>query len=552
MKKLYRRILLPSLALIVLVSGSAFLSKTDYFEINKQLEIFTDLYREINLFYVDEQEPSELMDKAIVSMLSSLDPYTNYIPENYVEDYRAQNMGQYAGIGASIRPKDDYPVISTLNQNMAADKAGLMIGDLILQVAELDVKDMNMDDVSRLLKGAPGTQVDLLIQRGNKKLSKRLVRGEVRVKSVPHATELAPGIGYIYLNQFSERASAEVRQAYEELNPDGHLKGLILDLRGNPGGLLAEAVNVSNLFIDKGQEVVRTKGKTKEADSRYLTQGNPLDRDIPLVILINGSSASASEIVAGVMQDLDRGVVIGQRSFGKGLVQQTKPISYGAQIKLTIAKYYTPSGRCIQAIDYAERDEFGEVKSIPDSLRNSFATRNGREVKDGGGIDPDVAVEEEEIPRVLYSLMQEDLIFDYANRLQRQAPQDSIDPKSYLFSNEAYKGFMRFVESSSFTYETYTDRVIEELKRTAEREQFDEMAEEVKALEVAFNKMKNDDLQQHEELISRWLGSEMALRYGFEQGRVVYDLRFDPVSQKAIELLQNQNAYTTILRPEEG
>ena len=522
-------------------------SRTDYFEINKQLEIFTDLYREINLYYVDEQAPSELMDKAIVSMLASLDPYTNYIPESYVEDYRAQNTGQYAGVGASIRKKGAYPVISSLHQNMAADKAGLMVGDELLKVAELDLKGMSVDDVSRLLKGAPGTKVEIELQRGDKRLRKMVVREEVRVPGVPYSAEIAPGIGYIYLSQFNERASIEVRQAYESLNPDGHLTGLILDLRGNPGGLLGEAVNVSNLFIDKGQEVVRTKGKVKEADARYLPQFNPLNREIPLVVLINGNSASASEIVAGVMQDLDRGVILGQRSFGKGLVQQTKPVSYGAQLKLTIAKYYTPSGRCIQAIDYAERDASGAVKAIPDSLRNSFTTRNGRLVKDGAGIDPDEVVREEELPRVLFSLLQEDLVFDFANQLQRNAPEDSINPAVYTFPENAFKAFQQFVQAKGFTYETYTDELLKQIENSAKEERFADLLPELEKLKKAFTQIKGDDIQEHQDLVKQWLGSEMAMRYAYERGRVIYDLRYDPVSQRAIEILNNQDVYQAIL-----
>ena len=547
MKKSSGLIRLTITALGLLGISGIPISKTDYFEINKQLEIFTDLYREINLYYVDEQAPSELMDKAIVSMLASLDPYTNYIPESYVEDYRAQNTGQYAGVGASIRKKGAYPVISSLHQNMAADKAGLMVGDELLKVAELDLKGMSVDDVSRLLKGAPGTKVEIELQRGDKRLRKMVVREEVRVPGVPYSAEIAPGIGYIYLSQFNERASIEVRQAYESLNPDGHLTGLILDLRGNPGGLLGEAVNVSNLFIDKGQEVVRTKGKVKEADARYLTQFNPLNREIPLVVLINGNSASASEIVAGVMQDLDRGVILGQRSFGKGLVQQTKPVSYGAQLKLTIAKYYTPSGRCIQAIDYAERDASGAVKAIPDSLRNSFTTRNGRLVKDGAGIDPDEVVREEELPRVLFSLLQEDLVFDFANQLQRNAPEDSINPAVYTFPENAFKAFQQFVQAKGFTYETYTDELLKQIENSAKEERFADLLPELEKLKKAFTQIKEDDIQEHQDLVKQWLGSEMAMRYAYERGRVIYDLRYDPVSQRAIEILNNQDVYQAIL-----
>ena len=522
-------------------------SGPDYFELNKQLEIFADIYREVHQNYVDEPASSELMEKAIDGMLSSLDPYTSYIPEYRVEDYRAQNAGLYAGIGAGIRSKDSLPAIAWLYEGSAADSAGLLVGDCFEKVEGLDAKGMPIEEVQQLLKGAPGSRISLSIRRGDERFEKQFERVQVNVPSVPHYTEIAPGIGYILLTQFTDRASSEVQQAYQRLKKNGDLKGLILDLRGNPGGLLGEAVNVSNLFLDKGQEVVRTRGKARQARMQYSTQRNPMDREIPLAVLIDGNSASASEIVAGVMQDLDRGIIIGTRSFGKGLVQQTAPISYGAQVKITIAKYHTPSGRCIQSVNYSQKDAFGEPTQVADSLRNSFRTKNGRAVKDGGGIDPDVEVDQENIPVLIESLLEEDILFDFANAQQRTRPDQLIEPDTYLPSDKDLEVFRSYMDDSPFQFLTRTDIVIERLEEMAEREDFGKFKTDIEQLKAQFDLKKGEEFERHKEQIRQELGSQIAMRYGYDRGQVIFNLRFDPVSQRAIELLNDQGAYNALL-----
>jgi carboxyl-terminal processing protease len=533
-----------------LIGFTAFIlsgSGPDYFELNKQLEIFADIYREVHQNYVDEPASSELMEKAINGMLTSLDPYTSYIPEYRVEDYRAQNAGQYAGIGAGIRSKDSLPAIAWLYEGSAADSAGLMVGDCFEKVEGIDAKGMPIEEVQQLLKGAPGSRISLSIRRGDERFEKQFERVQVNVPSVPHYTEIAPGIGYILLTQFTDRASSEVQQAYQRLKKNGDLKGLILDLRGNPGGLLGEAVNVSNLFLDKGQEVVRTRGKARQARMQYSTQRNPMDREIPLAVLIDGNSASASEIVAGVMQDLDRGIIIGTRSFGKGLVQQTAPISYGAQVKITIAKYHTPSGRCIQSVNYSQKDAFGEPTQVADSLRNSFRTKNGRAVKDGGGIDPDVEVDQENIPVLIESLLEEDILFDFANAQQRTRPDQLIEPDTYLPSDKDLEVFRSYMDDSPFQFLTRTDIVIERLEEMAEREEFGEFKTDIEQLKAQFDLKKGEEFERHKEQIRQELGSQIAMRYGYDRGQVIFNLRFDPVSQRAIELLNDQGAYNALL-----
>ena len=533
-----------------LIGFTAFLlsgSGPDYFELNKQLEIFADIYREVHQNYVDEPASAELMEKAIDGMLSSLDPYTSYIPEYRVEDYRAQNAGQYAGIGAGIRSKDSLPAIAWLYEGSAADSAGLMVGDCFEKVEGIDAKGMPIEEVKQLLKGAPGSRISLAIRRGDERFEKQFERVQVTVPSVPHYTEIAPGIGYILLTQFTDRASSEVQQAYQFLNKNGSLKGLILDLRGNPGGLLGEAVNVSNLFLDKGQEVVRTRGKARQARMQYSTQRNPMDREIPLAVLIDGNSASASEIVAGVMQDLDRGIIIGTRSFGKGLVQQTAPISYGAQVKITIAKYHTPSGRCIQSVNYSQKDAFGEPTQVADSLRNSFRTKNGRAVKDGGGIDPDVEVDQETISVLIASLLEEDILFDFANAQQRARPDQLIKPDTYLPSDKELESFRSYMNDLPFQFLTRTDIVIERLEKMVEREDFSHFKIDIDKLKVQFDIKKRGEFDRHKEQIRQELGSQIAMRYGHDRGQVIFNLRFDPVSQKAIELLNDQDAYNVLL-----
>ena len=368
----------------------------NFFEISKNLDIFSSLYKELNIFYVDETDPGQLMKTAIDAMLESLDPYTTYIPESEKEDFEFMTTGQYGGIGAVITKDGDWVYVSEPYENFPADKAGLIAGDKFLEIEGKSVKGKSTEDVSKVLKGQPNTSVKVLIERSglSKPFEVEIIREEIKLNSVPYYGMIEDSIGYIKTRSFTRNISKEVLEAYKDLNNNGQLKGLVLDLRNNPGGLLNEAINMANLFIDKGQEIVFTKGKVKDWDKSYKARNEALDTIIPIVVLINRSSASASEIVSGAIQDLDRGVVLGQRSFGKGLVQQTKKLSYNAQLKLTTAKYYIPSGRCIQALDYSNRDEDGSVGEIADSLRTEFKTLvHQRSVFDGGGITPDIEIE---------------------------------------------------------------------------------------------------------------------------------------------------------------
>ncbi|MEQ9261843.1 MAG: S41 family peptidase [Owenweeksia sp.] len=519
----------------------------DYFEISKQLDIFTNVFKEVNLYYVDETEPGELMDEAIISMLSSLDPYTNYIPEEMVEDYKIQTTGNYGGIGAGIRSRDGEMIITMPYEGFAADKAGLMAGDIIISVDEKSVVGKNTEDVSKILKGAPGTKFTITISRGGEKITKEIEREEVQVKSVPYSGMLGSGIGYISLNNFTDKATTEVREAFTELRKGNELKGLVLDLRGNPGGLLSEAVNITNLFIDKGKEVVKTKGKMEEWEKTYRTLNKPMDTEIPLVVLINRGSASASEIVSGTLQDYDRAVIIGQRSFGKGLVQQTRKLSYGAQLKVTIAKYYTPSGRCIQAINYAQRAEDGSVSKLPDSLRTRFETTNGRSVFDGGGIDPDLTVDDSEVSNAIIALYQKMLLFDYATEYRKTHP--SIKPAvDFELSDEEYQAFLSWLDQKDFEYQTKTEQKLKELKEFAEKENYlADLETEINTLMVKYTKEENQDLKAYEKEIRILLEEEIVSRYYYERGRIQNAIVHDEDVMEALKVLNDAPEYTNIL-----
>ena len=453
------------ISVVVLISSFSFTDS--YFEIAKNLDIFTTVYRELNNYYVDETDPGKLMKTAIDKMLKSLDPYTNYIPESEIEDFQFMTTGQYGGIGAVITKREDYVFISEPYEGFPAQKAGLIAGDKILEINGESAKGKNTEDVSKALKGQPNTEVQLLIERPylDDPFSVSFKRQKISVKSVPFYSYLNEEIGYIKLRSFTRNCSNDIKNAFLDLKKQGDLKGLILDLRSNPGGLLNESVNIVNLFVDKGQEVVSTKGKIKSWDKVYKASKSPTDLEIPIVVLINQSSASASEIVAGAIQDLDRGIVIGQRSFGKGLVQQTKKLSYNSQLKLTVAKYYIPSGRCIQALDYSNRNEDGSVGKVPDSLMTAFKTKNGRTVYDGGGINPDIEIDQDDISNLIVSLIQERLFFDYATYYKHQNP--SLD-SLFIMDDSGFNSFVDFLGDKSYDYKTETEKAFEALKNISE------------------------------------------------------------------------------------
>ncbi len=535
-------------ALFTVLGVSLLSFRSDNFEINKQLEIFTDVYREIHQNYVDPVSSSKLMETALSSMLATLDPYTNYIPESAVEDFRAENTGQYGGIGASLSPRERRMVVSSIHQGAAADLAGLRIGDIIVEVNGSSIEGLSLDAVFRLIKGSPGTPVDLTYERLGKRSKLSLKRSEVRSYNVVYSGYISEGVGYIYLANFMNKASDEIKAAYYELLKQGPLKALVLDLRGNPGGLLEEAVRTCNLFLPQGQEVVRTKGRNRAAEDVYTTSAAPIDVNIPLAVLVNSSSASASEIVAGTFQDLDRAVVIGQRSFGKGLVQQSKPMSYGSQIKLTIAKYYTPSGRCIQALNYAERAEDGSVRSVADSLRNSFKTRAGRTVFDGGGIDPDIALKPEQGSALLSGLEEQWLVFDFSNSKYDQKPAN-FDPTHFEVDERMYGEFVRYAKQKGYSYTSYSEEIAQRLDTTTQMEGYESLASKIAELKSELIRLKANDLERQKDRLAPWIGAELAERWGYLPGRIEYLLKHDEETEKAVELFSKPEEYAKILRP---
>ncbi|GCD79749.1 S41 family peptidase [Schleiferia thermophila] len=521
----------------------------NYFEIHKQLDIFSHIFKEINLYYVDETDPAKLMDKAIQSMLSSLDPYTTYIKESEIENFRIQTTGQYGGIGASIRKREDYVMVVSVYKDAPADKAGVRPGDLLLAIDDKSLKGFSDSEVSALLKGSPGTQFTLKVQRGDRILDLKINREEIQLKAVPYCGYVAPGIGYINLTNFTDKASKEIKDALTDLQKNADLKGVILDLRGNPGGLLSEAINVSNIFIPKGQEIVSTRGKIKEWERSYRTLDNPVNTDVPLVVLINRGSASASEIVSGAVQDLDRGVVIGQRSFGKGLVQQTRKLSYGAQLKVTVSKYYTPSGRCIQAINYSQRNEDGSVSSVADSLRRSFTTRNGRTVYDGGGIDPDIVTEPRRFSPILSALIQNNLIFDWVTLFVDKKGRDKIDVNFRLSDNE-WTAFKNWLKDKEVSYQTRTEKLLSEIVETTKDEQyFVEIENELNKLKKRFQRSKEDDVEKNKQEIVRYLEEEIVSRAQYQEGRIQKSLTADHDVAEAIRVLTHPDEYRKILNP---
>ncbi len=541
---------------IILVAISVFLgslisiSFTDnYFEIAKNLDIFTSLYKELNTYYVDETDPGKLMKKGIDAMLKSLDPYTTYIPESEIEDFRFMTTGQYGGIGAIITKRGDYVYINEPYEGFPAQKSGLMAGDKILEINGVSAKGKTTEEVSKILKGQPNTSVTMLIERKNldTPFDVTFNREKVTVKSIPYTGFIDDGIGYIKLRSFTRNCGSEIKEALKNLKSQQKLDGLVLDLRGNPGGLLNEAVNISNIFIDRGEEIVSTKGKIKEWEKVYKATNRAEDMETPLVVLINQSSASASEIVAGVMQDLDRGIVIGNKSFGKGLVQQSRKLSYNTQLKVTIAKYYIPSGRCIQALDYSNRNDDGSVGEIPDSLKTAFKTKNGRTVYDGGGIEPDINVEQETMSSIIISLIRERLIFDYAT--EYRFANDSIDEAiDFLFSDKDFEDFERFLSDKEYEYTTQTEEKIRELKRVAEEElYYTEISDEYNELIMKLEEKKKDDLNKFKDEIKAIIASEIVSRYYYQKGRIIANLKYDDDIKAAINILKNNNKYNSIL-----
>jgi carboxyl-terminal processing protease len=527
----------------------AFATSPDYFEISKNLDIFNSVYRELNVAYVDGTRPGQLMKTGIDAMLGSLDPYTIYYTENDIEDFRYMTTGEYGGIGATVNDMNGKIVVTDPYEGFAAFKAGIRAGDQIIGVNGNNVEGRRTDEISNLLKGQAGTPVKLKIRKPGQAdpVEITLNREEIRNKAVPYYT-MIPGTetGYIKLVSFTENCSGEVKEAFMDLKTKG-CRNLVLDLRGNLGGLLMEAVNIANIFTDKGQEIVFTRGKISEWDKSYLSVHNPLDREVPLVVLVDENSASASEIVSGALQDLDRAVIVGRRTYGKGLVQQTKDLVYNAKIKVTVAKYYIPSGRCVQALDYSHRDEEGRVEKVPDSLITAFKTKGGRVVYDGAGIMPDVKTPEEKFSNVSVSLLSKFHIFNYATEYRLKKNEIAPVPEFRLTETE-YHEFTDYLRGKDYSYKAKSEDQLEELKKNTEEEKyFSDIAREYETLLERIKQSKKDDLSKHANEIRQLLEEEIVGRYYFQKGRIEFSLKNDEDLKEALKLLAQPARIKTIL-----
>lgn len=541
------KILLGTFLIATFSLGFIVSNDTD-FEIAKNLDIFVTMFREINTLYVDNVTPKKLIDAGIDGMLSSLDPYTTYIPEEDVDEFKFMTTGKYGGIGALIRKAGEYTMISEPYEGFPAQRSGLMAGDTIISIDNISTRGKSISEVSELLKGTPNTALTIKIKRigHDSILTKSFDREQVAIPNVPYYGMMQGDIGYILLNNFMKNAAKEVKSAFIDLKSQG-AKSIILDLRGNPGGLLDEAVNISNIWIPRKKEIVSTKGKNANWDKEYYTENAAVDTTMPLVLLVNRGSASASEIVAGSLQDLDRAVIIGQRTFGKGLVQTTRPLSYNAHLKLTTAKYYIPSGRCIQALDYSHRNEDGSVGHVPDSLISAFKTKNGRVVYDGGGIDPDIKIESDKPGNITIALYAQNLIFDFAT-LFASKHKEIKNPSDFVISDDIYNEFKDYINEKEFKYNTQSSEKLTDLIKTAKREgYYDVIKDDLSGLEEHLHGDKNKDLITFGDEIKELLRDEIVSRYFFQKGRIEASIQDDPEVNKAIEILNQDKIVSEIL-----
>ena len=541
-KKVSKIAFLTALPLLVF-TGVGF--KSDFFEIAKQLEIFTTLFKELNMNYVDQTNPAQLMDTAINAMLEDLDPYTHYWNEQEVQAARIDNAGEYTGIGATVGIKADKIVILEPYKDYPADKAGLKAGDEIIKIGNINVADFK-EDAGELLKGAPNSNIELTYKRRGETKTTTLTRGAVEIKAVPYYKLLEDNTAYIVLSQFNRNASAETIKALKELKEKGADK-VILDLRGNPGGLLSEAINVANIFVPEGELITTTRSAVEKYNQSFSTTRRPIDTEIPVVVLINGRSASASEIVAGSLQDLDRAVVIGARSFGKGLVQRPKDLTYGTQLKVTISRYYTPSGRCIQALDYSRRDAEGNAIRLTSRDYTEFKTRNGRKVYDGGGITPDINLETSEFSNITNAILQENAIFDYATNYYYQ--HELKAPEEFEFTDKDYSDFLKYLDSSGFSYTTATEKELEQVMAAAEKEGYQQnIASDYQKMLANISASKDQALSAKKAEISSLLSEEIIKRYFYKEGLYDYYVVQNPEIIKAKEVLRDKNTYNKILK----
>lgn len=532
---------------IILSLGFTKVSDRD-FELVKNLDIFYSMFRELNLFYVDETNPEDLIETGIDAMLNSLDPYTTFISESEIDDFNFMTTGKYGGIGSLIRKSDEHVIIAEPYEGSPAARAGLRAGDKIIAVDGFNTRGKELPEISEKLKGTPGTQVKLSIRKPgeDKNSTVKITREQIQINNVSYSGLLEDETGYIRLSNFTLGAGKEVKNAFLDLKEKG-IEKLVLDLRGNPGGLLIEAVRVCNIFLEKGELIVSTKGKVKQWDKDHYTNLEPIDTEIPLVVLVNRGSASAAEIVAGAFQDLDRAVILGQRTFGKGLVQTTRSLKYNTQLKVTTAKYYIPSGRCIQALDYSNRNEDGSVGHIPDSLISEYKTAGGRTVYDGGGIRPDIPDTMKSINQLALELYAQGIIFDYATQYVVNNP-ESPKIESFSISNQSYEDFINFVKEKGFSYKTQSEKALKSLIKTAKSEKYYEIAE--KEFAQLSDKMKHDnetDLRRFKDEVIELLNEEIISRYHFQAGRIELSIETDPQVLTATKVVNDKERMLKIL-----
>lgn len=538
-----KKFIIPVVASAFLYVGASF--KDDFFEIAKQIEIFTTLFKELNKNYVDETNPGDLMDKAIKGMLAGLDPYTVYFNEQDVVSFKINNTGEYTGIGALLTRKDGKLIVKEQYKNFPADKAGLKAGDEITQVGDILLSDFK-EDASPLFKGAKNTKIDIKYIRQGKSYTTQIVRDEVEIKSVPFFGKIDAETGYIVLSHFNNKASMETKMALEQLKNEG-AKRIVLDLRDNPGGLLNEAVNICNLFVAKNEIIVTTKSKTEKFNNTYKTTREPIDTEIPLVIIVNGKSASASEIVSGALQDLDRAVVLGSRSFGKGLVQTPVNLTYGTQLKVTISRYYTPSGRCIQALNYAHKDKNGLATKTEEKNYTAFKTRKGRTVYDGGGIQPDIELDQTKLSPITNALVKNDGIFNYVTSYYYKNP--NLGNSIPTISDSDFLDFKQFLKIQKFSFDTETELALKNTLAVAKKEKIDEsIITEYQQLLAALQKSEETLLDKNQKEIKNLILEEIIKRYQYQEGLYQYYIKNNSEIKKSVSILNNNAEYKSILK----
>ncbi len=541
-----KKIIIPLIALLLGVS-SFVKDDGDDFELIKNLEIFHTLMRDIRILYVDETSSGELIKTAMDEMLKHLDPYTVYYPESLVEDVMFINTGEYAGIGADLEKYNGVYQVVEISEASPADKAGILIGDKIIRINGNEIKDKSIDEISLLIKGEPGTSLNLTYLRDNVEQNVSVKRAMIKEKNIPYFGKIADKTGYINLSGFTENCSKELKTAFLKLKNDEKIDKLVIDLRYNPGGLLIEAVNIVNLFVDKGESIVEMKGRVEQWNKVFRAENNPVDTKIPIVVLVNGRSASASEIVSGALQDLDRAVILGEKTFGKGLVQTTKDLTYNSKLKITTAKYYIPSGRCIQKLDYSHKDSQGNATQISESQFKTFKTKNGRPVKDAGGIMPDINADVDSVAEITANLIAENIIFDYATLFRLKHDKIS-SPEEFEVTDADMEDFKKFAGSKLFEYQTSSDGLIKELNNLLKAEYgSSEISLEVQKIQDEIKKQKQKKFSEFYSQIKTALATEIISRYYYQEGVIRYTLKHDSFLEKAKSVLNDENLYKKVL-----